>query len=150
MATSILPIYPSIFNLSIIIIVLYFIRFIMLEYSPTLIVNGYFGIYVLFFLFCYIFTKNVMFSLINGMIFALCRMFYRNIQDSKTLNDYNNIQNRISYLFLLIIQSVILMNYRNINKISKEYYPNLILILILLYLYLLEENVNNNNLMCYD
>ena len=91
-----------------------------------------------------------MFSLINGMIFALCRMFYRNIQDSKTLNDYNNIQNRISYLFLLIIQSVILMNYRNINKISKEYYPNLILILILLYLYLLEENVNNNNLMCYD
>ena len=140
---------PTIFNLVFVFIILLIARYLILEYFPTIIINGYFSIFLCFFIISEIFTKNIYFSIIIGLFIINCRIFYRNIKDKKDLNNYNCFSNVAIFTIALILFGILLVYFEKIDKYYNKYYSYLITILILINLYSLKINENDTQLLCF-
>jgi len=140
---------PTIYNLVLVIIAIFIIRCIFLEFFPSFIINGYISIFVCFFLLTMLFTNNTLFSIIIGLFTINSRIIYRSIKDKKTLSEYNSTSNCLIFLFALILLSYILTNYEKINKVINIYYGAIIASLITVNLYSLKVNSNDNQLLCF-
>jgi len=140
---------PTITRLIFIVILIFILRYIILEYTPGIIINGYISIFMSFFIFTFLFTKNILFSLLIGLFTINTRILYRLIKDKSTLNHYNSFSNCFIFLFGLLLLSVILFNYSKFNKHVEKYYSHVLFILISSNLYFLRSTPNDNNLMCY-
>jgi len=140
---------PTITRLIIIVILIFILRYIILEYTPVIIINGYISIFMSFFIFTFLFTKNILFSVLIGLFTINMRILYRAIKDKSTLNHYNSFSNCFIFLFGLLLLSVVLINYRHFNKDVEKYYSNILFILVSSNLYFLRSTPNDNNLMCY-
>jgi hypothetical protein len=140
---------PTITRLIFIVILIFILRYIILEYTPGIIINGYISIFMSFFIFTFLFTKNILFSLLIGLFTINTRILYRLIKDKSILNDYNSFSNCFIFLFGLLLLSVILFNYSKFNKHVEKYYSHVLFILISSNLYFLRSTPNDNNLMCY-
>lgn len=140
---------PTIFNLVFVFIILLIARYLILEYFPTIIINGYFSIFLCFFIISEIFTKNIYFSIIIGLFIINCRIFYRNIKDKKNLNNYNSFSNIVIFAIALILFGILLVYFEKIDKYYNKYYSYLITILILINLYSLKINENDSQLLCF-
>jgi len=140
---------PTIINLLFIFIIIFILRYIVLKYFPNFIINGYFSIFLCFFILSIIFTKNIFFSIIIGLLVINFRIIYRSIKDKKTLNEYNSFSNCLIFAIALFLLSIILIYFKKIDKDYSKYYGYLILILILINLYSLKINENNSNLVCF-
>jgi hypothetical protein len=140
---------PTITRLIFIVILIFILRYIILEYTPGIIINGYISIFMSFFIFTFLFTKNILFSLLIGLFTINTRILYRLIKDKSILNDYNSFSNCFIFLFGLLLLSVILFNYSKFNKHVEKYYSHVLFVLISSNLYFLRRTPNDNNLMCY-
>jgi hypothetical protein len=140
---------PTITRLIFIVILIFILRYIILEYAPVIIINGYISIFMSFFIFTFLFTKNILFSLLIGLFTINTRILYRLIKDKSTLNHYNSFSNCFIFLIALLLLSVILFNYSKFNKHVEKYYSHVLFILISSNLYFLRSTPNDNNLMCY-
>ena len=140
---------PTITNLLFTIILVFILRYTLLEYTPSVIINGYFSIFICFFLFSFLFTKNILFSILIGMLIINMRILYRSVKDKSTLNNYNGLSNCFIFSFGLFLLSVILFNYTNFNKHIEQYYSHVLFILVGSNLYFLRSPPNDDNLMCY-
>jgi|LauGreDrversion4_2_1035121.scaffolds.fasta_scaffold65256_3 hypothetical protein len=140
---------PTITRLIFIVILIFILRYIILEYTPDIIINGYISIFMSFFIFTFLFTKNILFSVLIGLFTIHTRILYRSIKDKSILNDYNSFSNCFIFLFGLLLLSVILFNYSKFNKHVEKYYSHVLFILISSNLYFLRSTPNDNNLMCY-
>ena len=140
---------PTITRLIFIVILIFILRYIILEYAPVNIINGYISIFMSFFIFTFLFTKNILFSLLIGLFTINTRILYRLIKDKSTLNHYNSFSNCFIFLIGLLLLSVILFNYSKFNKHVEKYYSHVLFILISSNLYFLRSTPNDNNLMCY-
>jgi hypothetical protein len=140
---------PTITRLIFIVILIFILRYIILEYAPVIIINGYISIFMNFFIFTFLFTKNILFSLLIGLFTINTRILYRLIKDKSTLNHYNSFSNCFIFLIGLLLLSVILFNYSKFNKHVEKYYSHVLFILISSNLYFLRSTPNDNNLMCY-
>jgi hypothetical protein len=140
---------PTITRLIFIVILIFILRYIILEYTPVIIINGYISIFMSFFIFTFLFTKNILFSVLIGLFTINTRILYRSIKDKSILNDYNSFSNCFIFLFGLLLLSVILFNYSKFNKHVDKYYSHVLFILISSNLYFLRSTPNDNNLMCY-
>jgi hypothetical protein len=140
---------PTITRLIFIVILIFILRYIILEYAPVIIINGYISIFMSFFIFTFLFTKNILFSLLIGLFTINTRILYRLIKDKSTLNHYNSFSNSFIFLIGLLLLSVILFNYSKFNKHVEKYYSHVLFILISSNLYFLRSTPNDNNLMCY-
>jgi hypothetical protein len=140
---------PTITRLIFIVILIFILRYIILEYTPVIIINGYISIFMSFFIFTFLFTKNILFSLLIGLFTINTRILYRLIKDKSTLNHYNSFSNCFIFLIALLLLSVILFNYSKFNKHVEKYYSHVLFILISSNLYFLRSTPNDNNLMCY-
>jgi hypothetical protein len=140
---------PTITRLIFIVILIFILRYIILEYAPVIIINGYISIFMNFFILTFLFTKNILFSLLIGLFTINTRILYRLIKDKSTLNDYNSFSNCFIFLIGLLLLSVILFNYSKFNKHVEKYYSHVLFILISSNLYFLRSTPNDNNLMCY-
>ena len=90
---------PTITNLLFTIILVFILRYTLLEYTPSVIINGYFSIFICFFLFSFLFTKNILFSILIGMLIINMRILYRSVKDKSTLNNYNGLSNCFIFSF---------------------------------------------------
>ena len=100
---------PTIFNLLFAFTILSILRYIVLQYFPTIIINGYFSIFLCFFIISVIFTKNIFYSTIIGLFVINGRIIYRAIKDKKTLNEYNSFSNCLIFTFALLLLSLFLV-----------------------------------------
>jgi hypothetical protein len=139
---------PTNYNIIIVLISTFILRYIVLKYLPTYIINGYFSIFFVFFIITYLFTSNYLFSIIIGMISVNSRILYRHSKDQKTLSNYNSYSNCFAFLLSLVIWFSIIKNFKKINNNFKNYYDSSLLFLLLINLASFEINKNNNNLMC--
>lgn len=130
-----------------ILIIFLILRCTILEYYPRLIINGYFSLFICFYLITYIFTNSSIFSIIIGLIAINIRIIYRS-KNNKDLENYNSFKNILITIFGLVILFFILINYNYINKF-KKYYNHILFILIVINLYFLNINPNDENLLCY-
>ncbi len=138
---------PTASNLIFIIICLFILRYVVLEYMPSAILNGYFAIFICFFILSFVFTRNILFSLVIGLLTINVRTLYRSMKDKSTLNDYNSFGNCFIFLLGLIVLSVILFNYPKFNKYIEKYYCYVLLIFISSNLFFLTNH--NKELLCY-
>jgi hypothetical protein len=138
---------PTIINLLCVVIMLFILRYLILEYFPDIIINGYFSIFLCFFIISEIFTKNVFYSIIIGLLVINGRILYRYIKDKKTLNEYNSVSNCLIFLAALILVSILLVYFEKIDKYYSKYYGYSITILILINLYSLK--INNEQVLCF-
>jgi hypothetical protein len=138
---------PTIINLLCVVIMLFILRYLILEYFPDIIINGYFSIFLCFFIISKIFTKNAFYSIIIGLLVINGRILYRYIKDKKTLNEYNSVSNCLIFLAALILVSILLVYFEKIDKYYSKYYGYLITILILINLYSLK--INNEQVLCF-
>lgn len=140
---------PTIINLLISFIIIFILRYIVLQFFPTFIVNGYFSIFLCFFIISLIFTENMFYSIIIGLLTVDFRILYRSIKDNKTLNEYNSFSNCLIFSIALVLLSIFLIYFEKINKIYNKYYSYLITLLILINLYSLKINENDSALLCF-
>jgi hypothetical protein len=140
---------PTITRLIFIIILMFILRYIVLEYTPLVIINGYFSIFICFFILSFLFTKNILFSVLIGLFTINMRVLHRSVKDKSTLNNYNSFSNCFIFLFGLLLLSVILINYRHFNKHVEKYYSHVLFLLVSSNLYFLRSSPNDDNLMCY-
>ena len=133
-----------------ILFIFFILRCVILKYYPKLIINGYFALFLCFYLITYIFTKSIIFSIIIGLISINIRIIYRSNQPKESLNNYNSFSNIFITCFGLIILFFIIINFDYIDGKFKKYYNIILLILILLNLFFLKINENNNNLVCFS
>jgi hypothetical protein len=140
---------PTIINLLISFIIIFILRYIVLQFFPTFIVNGYFSIFLCFFIISLIFTENMFYSIIIGLLAVDFRILYRSIKDNKTLNEYNSFSNCLIFSIALVLLSIFLIYFEKINKIYNKYYSYLITLLILINLYSLKINENDSALLCF-
>jgi hypothetical protein len=140
---------PTIFNLIFAFTILSILRYIVLQYFPTIIINGYFSIFLCFFIISAIFTKNIFYSTIIGLLVINGRIIYRAIKDKKTLNEYNSFSNCLIFTFALLLLSLFLVYFEKIHKLYNQYYSYLIVTLILLNLYSLKINETDSQLLCF-
>jgi hypothetical protein len=106
----------------ILIIFLFFLilRYILLEFYPKLIINGYFTLFISFYILSYIFTKSIIFSIIIGLIAINIRILYRNKKDRQILNNYNSLDNIFITCIGIIFLFFIIINFDYIdNKFKK-------------------------------
>jgi hypothetical protein len=136
---------PTIFNLSFIGILLFVFRYIVLEISPAMIINGYFALYVTFTILTYIFTNDILLSHSLSLMFILIRSIYRYI--SKQDSDYNSTKNVLLFLFAILSWTIIVIQYTKIERYIKKYSP-LFSTLIMGSLLLMLDNSVNKNLLC--
>jgi len=136
-------------NLSITLFILFTLRYIILKYSPELIINGYISIFMCFFIFTILFTENIYFSIIVGLVVINLRIIYRSIKSSKTLLDYNNFSNCLVFFLLLVILSIVIYKFDIIDKNFQKYYGHILFVLIFINLYLLKTVKYDYNLLCY-
>jgi len=136
---------PTIFNLSFIGILLFVFRYIVLEISPAMIINGYFALYVTFTILTYIFTNDILLSHLLSLTFILIRSIYRYI--SKQDSDYNSTKNVLLFLFAILSWTIIVIQYTKIERYIKKYSP-LFSTLIMGSLLLMLDNSVNKNLLC--
>jgi len=136
---------PTIFNLSFIGILLFVFRYIVLEISPAMIINGYFALYVTFTILTYIFTNDILLSHSLSLTFILIRSIYRYI--SKQDSDYNSTKNVLLFLFAILSWTIIVIQYTKIERYIKKYSP-LFSTLIMGSLLLMLDNSVNKNLLC--
>jgi hypothetical protein len=141
---------PTLINILLIFTFIFILRFIVLEFCPFIIVNGYFSIFLCFFVITIIFTNNYLFSTIIGLIIINFRILYRSIKDKKTLNEYNNISNCLIFIFGLLLLAILLVYFKKIDKLYSRYYEYFITILILINLYSLKINENDSVLLCFS
>jgi hypothetical protein len=140
---------PTLGNLFISGILLYALRFIVLQYYPTIIINGYFSIFLCFFVVSILFTNNYLFSASVGLFVTNGRILYRSIKDKKTLNDYNSVSNCVIFAVGIILLSILLVNYKRIDAGYSNYYGPFIATLIFINLYSLKINEQNTDLVCF-
>jgi len=140
---------PTITRLIFIVILMFILRYIVIEYTPSVIINGYFSIFICFFILSFLFTKNILFSVLIGLFTINMRILYRAIKDKSTLNHYNSFSNCFIFLFGLFLLSVVLINYRHFNKDVEKYYSHVLFLLVSSNLYFLRSTHNDDNLMCY-
>ena len=140
---------PKNINILSILFLIFIIRYIVLQYIPNIIINGYFSIFLCFFIITYIFTENSLFSIIISMITVNLRILYRYLKDPKTLSNYNSFSNCIIFLIALISWWIIIKQFNYIHKFSYKYYNYIIVILLLINMASLQININDNNLLCY-
>ena len=136
---------PTIFNLSFIGILLFVFRYIVLEISPAMIINGYFALYVTFTILTYIFTNDILLSHSLSLTFILIRSIYRYI--SKQDSDYNSTKNVLLFLFAILSWTIIVIQYTKIERYIKKYSP-LFSTLIMGSLLLMLDNSVNKNILC--
>ena len=129
---------------------LFVLRYVVLEYFPKLIINGYFSIFLCFFVATILFTKNKLFSILIGLLVINLRIIYRSVKDKNTLNEYNSFSNCLIFGFALLVLSIIFIHYDTIDKLFNKYYINSIVLLILLNLYSLKINKTDNQLLCFS
>ena len=141
---------PTINNLLFTFIIISFFRYILLEYFPIIIINGYFSIFLCFFVISVLFTQNVYYSIIIGLFVINSRIIYRSFKDKKTLNKYNSFSNCSIFTIALLLLSMLIIYYKKIDKIYSKYYSYLITILILINLYSLKINENDFQLLCFS
>ena len=140
------------FNYSYIILILcifLILRYIILEFYPNLIINGYFSLFISFYIISYIFTNSIIFSIIIGFIAINIRILYRNKKPIYTLKNYNSLDNIFITCVGLIILFFIIINFDYIDNKFKKYYNITLLVLIIINLFFLKINNNNNNLLCF-
>jgi hypothetical protein len=133
-----------------IILLFLFVRYIILQYYPNLIINGYFSLFISFYIISYIFTKSIIFSIIIGFISINIRILYRNNKSIKVLNNYNSLDNIFITCIGLIILFFVIIKFDYIDTTFKKYYNIILLCLILINLFFLKINKNNNNLLCFS
>ena len=136
---------PTIFNLSFIGILLFVFRYIVLEISHAMIINGYFALYVTFTILTYIFTNDILLSHSLSLTFILIRSIYRYI--SKQDSDYNSTKNVLLFLFAILSWTIIVIQYTKIERYIKKYSP-LFSTLIMGSLLLMLDNSVNKNILC--
>jgi hypothetical protein len=141
---------PTLINLLLVFILTFILRFVVLEFFPTIIINGYFSIFLCFFIITNIFTNNYLFSIIIGLLIINFRIIYRNIKDKKTLNEYNSFSNSLIFTIGFLLLAVLLVNFKKINETYNKQYSYFITILILINLYSLKINENNSDLLCFS
>jgi hypothetical protein len=139
----------SCLNISVVLIVLFIVRYIILKYSPELIVNGYISIFVCFFLFTVLFTKNIYFSMIIGLLIINLRIIYRSIKSAKTLLDYNSFSNCFVFLVALLALSFVIYKFNIIDRHSQKYYGHILFVLICVTLFCLKTVKYDKNLLCF-
>jgi hypothetical protein len=140
---------PTIYNLTNVIIIIFIVRYVVLNFFPKLIINGYISIFVCFFFLTKLFTNNPFFSIMIGLVVINSRILYRRITDQKTLSNYNSVSNCLIFSIALIILGYVLIHFEIINTTINQYYGWVIALLIIINLYLLEPNLNNNQLLCF-
>lgn len=141
---------PSVINLLFTFTAIFILRFIVLRFFPTIIINGYFSIFLCFFVITILFTNNYLFSIIIGLFVINFRIIYRSIKDKKTLNEYNSFSNCLIFTIALLLLSVLLFHFKKIDKTCSKYYNHLVTILILMNLYFLKINKHDSNLLCFS
>ena len=140
---------PTIINLIIVFIIVMIIRFLVLEYSPKIIINGYISIFFCFYILTYIFTKNPFYSIIIGLIITNARIIYRTFKDKESIEQYNSSSNIIMFVVALIFLILCLRGFKDINKMIDKYYGLIIFILIMINFSLLKVNNIDNQLLCF-
>jgi len=136
-------------NLTITFILIFILRYIVLQFFPNLIINGYFSIFLCFFSIAFIFTNSNLFSIIIGLLVVNMRIIYRKFKDKKTLNNYNSLSNCFIFFVALLLLTIILSFFEKIEKNYSKYYSSIILILILINLYFLNTHHIDSNLLCF-
>ena len=131
---------PTIINLIFIFILIFILRYIVLEFFPTIIINGYFSIFLCFFVITSIFTNNNFFSIIIGLLVVNIRIIYRKVKNKKTLNEYNSFSNCFIFSAALLLLCIILIYFEKIDKNYSKYYSSIIVTLLLINLYSLKIN----------
>jgi hypothetical protein len=124
--------------LVLIIVFAFIIRYVILEYYPNLVVNGYLYLFLLFFLISYFCTRSILYSILLGLATINGRLLYRSFMSPLILDNYNSIQNMTIFMVGLIMLFITIIYYKKIDKILKNYYLFLILsftIIFLLFLY---------------
>lgn len=139
----------TIINFIFIIILIFILRYIVLEFFPTIIINGYFSIFLCFFAITCIFTNNNLFSIIIGLLVVNIRIIYRKVKDKKTLNEYNSFSNCFIFSAALLLLCIILIYFEKIDKIYSKYYSSIIVTLLLINLYSLKINDIDSHLLCF-
>ena len=140
---------PTINNLLFAFVLIFILRYIVLQFCPTIIINGYFSIFLCFYVITSIFTNNIIFSIIIGLLVVNLRIIYRTVKDKKTLNNYNSFSNCLIFTAALLLLSIILINFERIHKIVNKYYGYVITGLILINLYSLQINEIDSHLLCF-
>jgi len=140
---------PTIRNLLFAIILIFVIRYIVLQFFPTIIINGYFSIFLCFFIITVIFTNSSLFSIIIGLLVANLRIIYRSIKDKNTLNEYNSFSNCLIFTVALLLLSIILIYFKHIDKVTNKHYGYVITILLLINLYSLKINEHDSQFLCF-
>lgn len=140
---------PTIVNLFFAFSIIFILRYVVLQFFPTMIINGYFSIFLCFCLVSYIFTNNMSFSIIMGLLVVFLRIIYRNIKNNKTLHDYNSLGNCVIFTIVMLILGIILFNFEKIHRESNKYYDHIIAVQILTILYSLKINKNDSQLICF-
>ena len=141
---------PTISNLLFVFIFIFVLRFVVLDFFPTIIVNGYFSIFLCFFIITHIFTNNIIFSIIIGLLAVNFRIIYRTVKDKKTLSKYNSFSNCLMFTIALFLLSIILINFERIHKTVNKYYDYATMGLILINLYSLQINETDSQLVCFS
>ena len=141
---------PTITNLLIAFIIIFILRYISLEYFPNVIINGYFSIFLCFTIASVLFTKNIFYSIILGLLAINFRVVYRSVKDTKTLVVYNSFSNCAIFTFAFILLSIFLIYFEKIDRCCSKYYGHLIVSLIIINLYSLKTNDIDSQLVCFS
>ena len=141
---------PTIINLLFAFILLFLARFVVLEFFPSIIINGYFSIFLCFFAITILFTNSPFYSIIIGLLVVNIRIIYRTLQDKKTLNKYNSIYNCLIFAVALLLLGIFLVCFEKINKVANKYYGYIITGLILINFYSLRINEHDSKLLCFE
>ena len=128
-------------NVILILILFLISRYLIFEYYPTLITNGYLAIFISFCLITYMFTKSIIFSIIIGLITINVRNLYRMNTPDYILNKKNGFNNTCITCIGLIFLFFSIINFNYIDKKIKKYYNVTLLFLILINLFLLNSRM---------
>ena len=139
---------PTNVNILIVLVVAFVLRYIILEWFPMYIVNGYFSLFFATWLIVYLFTSNMVFSILIGMFYVNVRILYRYSKDKQTLSHYNSVSNCLMFGIALVGLYFFIMYYKQFQSFS-SYYGSALLILVLINLMCLQVNKVDLTLMCY-
>jgi hypothetical protein len=143
---------PTNLNIVLVLGFVFVLRYLVLQYIPKIIINGYFAIFLCFFIITRIFADNILFAILVGLLSSNLRIVYSHFKDPSvlSLSDYNNISNMVAFFLALIVWVILIKNYKSLNALLTKQYGVLILAFILIQMAALTPSKHDYNLVCLD
>jgi len=129
-------------NYIIVFFVMIILRHFILKYYPSVIVNGYFGIYIMMFFILWCLTRDVTFSIMLALIVILGRIFYRKNVPTGELKNPNSVYHMVIFVVGLLLLFIVISNHKKILAYS-YCFPCIIAILIMFILFHLKYQKTN-------